>query len=78
MSLKKLINNREIRSFRLRLRMLFLSSFLKDKNSLGVFMFSDSLQPKDRRNLSEELNKREIKVNSISKSTLKTIFVGKS
>lgn len=75
--MKKLINNRDIRSLRLRFRMLFFSSFLQNKYSLGIFLFSDTLQPKDRQKLSEELNKRQIKVNSISKNILKTIFVAK-
>ncbi len=77
MSIKKLINNREIRSFRLRYRMLLLSSFLKNKDSLGMFMFSDTLQPSVRQEIAEEFNKREIKVNSIAKSILKAIFVTK-
>lgn len=77
MSLKKLINNREIRSFRLRFRMLLLSCFLKNKESLGLFMFSDTLQPKDREEIAEQFNKRKIKVNSLAKSIVKSIFLTK-
>lgn len=72
---KSLINTREVRSFRLRFRMLDLSSFLKEKETLGLFMFCYYLQPKDRQLLAETLNQREIQVNSISKTILKFSFL---
>ncbi len=48
MSLNLLIYKREVRSFRLRYRTLELFSFLKNKNTFGIFMFCDTFQPKDR------------------------------
>ena len=71
---KRSLDKREVRSFRLRYFTLDLSCFLKQKESFGLFMLCDSLQPKDRQKWSEEFNKKNFKVTFVSKNILKFVF----
>lgn len=55
-------DNREIKSFRLRSRIKDLKSFILKKDSVGIFMFSDSLNPAERIALREQLSVRNLQV----------------
>lgn len=69
-----ILDKREVRSFRLRYFTLILSSFLTQKESFGLFMLCDTVQPKDRQNWAEEFNKKNLKATFISKNILKFLF----
>lgn len=61
-------DNREIKSFRLRYKIKDLKSFFSKETSEGVFVFSDSLKPKDRAILREQLSLRQLQINFYSKT----------
>lgn len=61
------LDKREIRSFRLRYRTLELKSLFENKNSFGLFMMADTLQPEDRINKRKNFIEHNLKITSISK-----------
>jgi hypothetical protein len=61
------IDQREIRSFHLRKKMLDLKKFFEQHNSFGIFMMMDTLQPSDRINNRKDFFTNELAVKNISK-----------
>jgi hypothetical protein len=70
------IDQREIRSFHLRKKMLTLKQFFDQQNSFGVFMMMDTLQPSDRINNRKDFFDNDFTVKSISKKIV--IFLTKN
>jgi len=65
------IDNREIRSFRLRQKNIELQTFFENKNNIGVFMVSDTLHPEDRKSLRKETQEHNLKISLIQKKIIK-------
>lgn len=61
------LDRREIRSFRLWYHTLELKSFFENKQSFGLFMMADTLQPSDRINNRENFIKYRVRITKISK-----------
>ena len=72
--LKMNIDNREIRSFRLRSRIKDLKNFFFKENTIGVFIFSDSLTPIDRAFLREQLLLRKMYIVFYPKTLFQFLF----
>jgi hypothetical protein len=70
------IDQREIRSFHLRKKLLDLKQFFEQKNSFGIFMMTDTLQPFDRINNRKNFFENALTVKSISKKIV--IFLTKN
>lgn len=63
------LDAREIRSFRLRYRTLELKSFFENKQSFGLFIMTETIQPKDR--IEKQLNPGSLQMTNISKKISK-------
>ena len=63
------IDNRELRSFKLRHKVLNLRTFFDDQNSFGLFMMNDSLQPNKWISKRKEYNDNNLKFETITKKT---------
>jgi hypothetical protein len=61
------IDQREIRSFHLRKKMLDLKQFFEQNNSFGLFMMTDTLQPSDRINTRKDLSANNLVAKNVSK-----------
>lgn len=61
------LDKREIRSFRLRQKTLELKNFFEKKDSYGLFMMSETLQPRERINKRKDYIKHNLQINNISK-----------
>jgi hypothetical protein len=61
------IDNRELRSFKLHHKVLHLRNFFHEKNSFGLFMMNDLLQPEDRITKRKPYLEHNITVKNISK-----------
>lgn len=61
------IDNRELRSLRLRNKIFNLRNFFENENSFGLFMMNDSLQPNTWILKREEYAKHNLKIETISK-----------
>ena len=70
-------DSREIKSFRLRSRIKNLKSFFFKEDSVGIFMFSDSLNPLDRILLREQLSVRNLQVIFYSKTLFSFLLKNK-
>lgn len=60
------LNNREIRSFRLRHKTILLKDFF-ETSSLGFFIMTDTIQPKDHIQLRKEFKTHNLQIQNISK-----------
>ena len=68
------IDNREIRSFRLRSRIKDLKNFFFQEKTIGIFIFSDSLTPIDRAFLREQLLLRKMHIVFYPKTLFQFLF----
>lgn len=72
------IETRELRSFRLYQRTSDMRSFLNKKDTFGVFMMCNALQPKDRENLRELLLPLKLKIQYIPNKVARFVFAKKT
>jgi hypothetical protein len=61
---------REIRSFRLREKILNLKTFFESSTQLGVFIMTDLIQPEDRIFVKNQISKLDVSFMYISKNTI--------
>ena len=64
------IENRELRSFKIRLKTLALKSFFDDKENLAVFMMSDNIQPYNRLEIRKHFALYNLDLVFLSKKTV--------
>ncbi len=64
------IENRELRSFKLRIKTLTLKSFFEDKENLAIFMMSDSIQPQNRLEIRKYFAKHGLILTFLSKKMI--------
>jgi hypothetical protein len=76
MSIQK-YDPREIRSFRLRNRVIDLKNCFENEKGLAWFMLTDIIQPKDRILLRETFSKYDLNLTFLSKKVIKLWFKDK-
>lgn len=76
MSIQK-YDPREIRSFRLRNRVIDLKNCFENEKGLAWFMLTDTIQPKDRILLRETFSKYDLNLTFLSKKVIKLWFKDK-
>jgi hypothetical protein len=64
------IDNREIKSFRLRQKNTKLQNFFNTKENMGMFMVSDTLHPENRINLKKETKEHNLNLTLIQKKVI--------
>ena len=64
------IDNRELRSLRLRNKVLNLRNFFESEKSFGLFMMNDSLQPNSWISKREEYSKNNLKIETLPKKVV--------
>lgn len=69
-----LIDTREIRSFRMRKRALELKNFFEKKDSCGIFVMTNTLQPKEHIDLRSFFLKNNLKIINFQKKINKFLF----
>jgi hypothetical protein len=67
-------DKKEIRSFRLKYFVNSLQKFLGNSDNIGFFFMYESLSPKDRIQISEQLNFYNFKLHLISNAVYKLLF----
>ncbi len=68
------IESREIRSFRMRERILSLKSFFENGNRAACFIMSDSVQPSDRSELRDLLRGQSLTLSFLSKKIVNLLM----
>lgn len=61
------LNNREIRSFRLRHKTLILKNFFENPQTFGFFLMADTIQPIDHIQFRKEFKAHNLQIINISK-----------
>ncbi len=72
------IDKREIRSFRLRQKTLDIKQFFENTNSFGLFMMTDTFQPKDRIANRNTFIQHKLKVINLSKKIVNFLTANNS